>query len=101
MKRAIITGATGAIGTALIEELISADIEILVFIRENSQRKDNIKNHPLIQKRYCSLDHLAEIRNETGKEYDVFYHLAWAGSSGTGRNDMYMQNLNVNMHLMR
>ena len=95
MKRAIITGATGAIGTALIEELISADIEVLVFIRENSQRKDNIKNHPLIQKRYCSLDYLAEIRNETGKEYDVFYHLAWAGSSGTGRNDMYMQNLNV------
>lgn len=95
MKRAIITGATGAIGTALIQELISADIEVLVFIRENSQRKDNIKNHPLIQKRYCSLDYLAEIRNETGKEYDVFYHLAWAGSSGTGRNDMYMQNLNV------
>lgn len=95
MKRAIITGATGAIGTALIDELISADIEVLVFIREDSQRKENIKNHPLIQKIYCSLNHLADIRNDTGKAYDVFYHLAWAGSSGAGRNDMYMQNLNV------
>ena len=31
MKRAIITGATGAVGTALINELISHNVEVLVF----------------------------------------------------------------------
>lgn len=95
MKRAIITGATGAIGTALIEELTSAGIEVLVFAREGSQRNRNIKTHPLVKTKYCSLNQLAEVENDTGKQYDVFYHFAWAGTSGMSRNDMYMQNLNV------
>ena len=32
MKRAIVTGATGAIGTALVQDLISNGIEVLVFV---------------------------------------------------------------------
>lgn len=38
VKRAVITGATGAIGTALIKELTSHGIEILVLTREDSER---------------------------------------------------------------
>ena len=30
MKRAVVTGATGTIGTALIDELIRNDIEVVV-----------------------------------------------------------------------
>ena len=37
MKRAIVTGATGAVGTALIRELINSSIETLVFCREGSK----------------------------------------------------------------
>lgn len=95
MKRAIITGATGAIGTALIKELVNDGIEVLVFIRAESKRNHHIPVHPLVQTKMCSLEELAEVRNDTGKMYDVFYHLAWSGASGPGRNDMYMQNRNV------
>lgn len=95
MKRAIITGATGAIGTALIKELVNNGIEVLVFIRAESKRNHHIPVHPLVQTKMCSLEELAEVRNDTGKMYDVFYHLAWSGASGPGRNDMYMQNRNV------
>ena len=42
MKRAIITGATGAIGTALIDELLSNDIEIMVVTRKESKRNSVI-----------------------------------------------------------
>lgn len=95
MKRAIITGATGAIGTALVDELVSVGVELLVLTRKDSIRNQNIKNHPLVTVMYCSLEELAEIKNNTGKAYDVFYHLAWAGTTGSGRNDMYLQNQNV------
>ncbi len=96
MKRAVITGATGAIGTALIDEFIKQNNEVLVIVREDSRRLDVIpKDNPLVTVRYGDLADYANMDNTTGKEWDVFYHLAWAGASGNGRNDMYLQNSNV------
>lgn len=95
MKRAIITGATGAIGTALVAELINAGVEVLVLCREGSARNTRIPVHPLVEKKYCGLDELATLQNNTDKTYDVFYHLAWSGTTGQARNDMYLQNQNV------
>lgn len=95
MKRAIITGATGAVGTALVKELISHNVEVLVFCREESKRNEQIPEHKLVTKRYCSLSELATVQNDTGKDYDCFYHFAWEGTIGTARNDMYLQNQNV------
>lgn len=99
MKRAIVTGATGAVGTALIRELINYGIETLVFCREGSKRNDQIPKHELVKKKYCSLDDLADVQNDTGKTYDVFYHFAWDGTTGSARNDMYLQNQNVRFAL--
>lgn len=99
MQRAIITGATGAIGTALINELISNNVEVLVFCRETSKRNDRIPEHKLVTKKYCSLDELSSVVNDTGKSYDVFYHFAWQGTIGAARNDMYLQNMNVKFAL--
>ncbi len=95
MQRAIITGATGAIGMALLQELINNNIEVLVICREGSVRNDRIPKHPLIAMKYCRLSQLAELENDTGKTYDVFYHFAWDGTTGNARNDMYLQNWNV------
>ncbi len=95
MKRAVITGATGAIGTALIKELIKQNIEVLVLCREGSERNENIPVSKLVAKKYCDLEQLCSVENDTGKEYDVFYHFAWAGTTGNARNDMFLQNLNV------
>lgn len=99
MKRAIITGATGAIGTALMKELIANNVEILVLCRKDSARNNRIPQSPLVTKCYCDLDGLANLQNETGKTYDVFYHFAWQGTIGGGRNDMYLQNANVKYSL--
>lgn len=95
MKRAIITGATGAVGTALVKEWIFHNVEVLVFCREESKRNEQIPEHKLVTKRYCSLSELATVQNDTGKDYDCFYHFAWEGTTGTARNDMYLQNQNV------
>ena len=97
--RAIITGATGAVGTALINELIDYGVEILVFCREGSMRNSLIPNHPLVSKKTCALNQLSDIQNDTGKEYDIFYHFAWDGTTGSARNDMYLQNKNVSYSL--
>ena len=95
MKKAIISGATGAVGTALIRELIQHDVEVLVLCREGSKRNGQIPYHPLVRKKYCSLDELASLDNTEAEPYDVFYHLAWEGTTGQARDDMYLQNQNV------
>ena len=95
MKKAIITGATGAIGTALIEELVDHGVEVLVLAREGSARNQNIPRFPLVRIRYCALDGLRTLENDTDTPYDVFYHFAWEGTTGAARNDMYLQNRNV------
>ena len=99
MRRAIITGATGAIGMALIQELISHEIEVLVFCHEGSKRNKRIPKSPLVTMKYCSLNQLSTIENDTNKEFDVFYHFAWEGTTGSARNDMYLQNQNVRYSL--
>lgn len=95
MKRAIVIGATGAIGTALIKELVNHEIEVLVITREDSERNDNIPVHKQVTRKYCALNNLTELVNDTGKSYDVLYYFAWMGAAGPGRHDMYLQNENV------
>lgn len=95
MKRAIVTGATGALGTALLQELISNGTEVLVFCRGGSKNNARIPEHKQITKKECALSQLAEVQNETGKSYDVFYHFGWEGTTGAAREDLYLQNRNV------
>lgn len=94
MKRAVITGATGAIGTALINELISNGVEVLVVTRRESKRNGVLPVHPLVKTVFCPLEEIASLEGD-GSPYDVFYHFAWGGTTGKARNDMYLQNLNV------
>ena len=92
--RAVINGATGAIGMALIRELIAEGHEVLVLCRESSPRSKNIPDHSLVKKIDCPLDKMRELSLDA-EPYDVFYHFAWEGTTGEARNDTYLQNRNV------
>ena len=95
MRRTIITGATGALGIALIHELTAHGVEVLAICRPNSPRISQIPNHPLVSVRCCDLADLDTIENDTEKQYDVFYHFGWEGTTGEARNNMHLQNRNV------
>lgn len=82
-------------GTALIEELIQSGTEVLVFANPDSARNGNIPVHPLVKIKRCGLSELENVENDTGEKYDVFYHLAWQGTFGEARNNLYVQNKNV------
>ncbi len=79
---------------ALINELISRDIEVLVFTRAASARSGRIPDHKLVRKIDCPLDKMREL--DLGEEkYDMFFHLAWEGTTGAARNDMQLQTRNI------
>ncbi|MQN01661.1 MAG: NAD(P)-dependent oxidoreductase [Lachnospiraceae bacterium] len=95
MKRAIITGPTGEIGTALTKEMVSHGIEVLLITNPNSRRNATIIDDPLVSTLPCSLEDYASLQNTSKKKYDVFYHLAWSGAMGSGRNDIHLQEKNL------
>lgn len=91
--KAVITGATGVIGMALVELLEKNRIETLVLCRANSSRASQIKESEFIKKAECSL---SDIKNfNSNEKYDVFFHFAWDGTFGDTRNDLYLQADNV------
>lgn len=94
MKRAVITGPTGAIGTALIAELISHGIEVEAVVRPDSRRTDNIPKSPLVHIVSCDLKELKTL-HEKIEHADVFYHFGWDGTFGNSRNNAYGQLENV------
>ena len=88
--RVVITGATGAVGMALISELISRNIEVLVLLRQGSRNADAIPDSPFVQKLTCPLDRISEFFIG-GERYDAFFHLGWAGTVSDARDDVALQ----------
>ncbi len=99
MKRVIITGPTGAIGLALIKNLIAKGVAVTAVCRPGSKRNVALSSIPGVDLVECDLAMLLEpgsMRDKLPKDrYDVFYHLAWAGTTGDSRNDMLLQLKNI------
>lgn len=99
IKKAVITGATGAIGMALIETLIENEVEVLAIVRPDSKRIDQLPENRYLTVTKCGLKKLADMQYEhygdSHLKYDAFFHFAWEGTIGDGRDDMYLQNQNV------
>ena len=58
IRRAVVTGPTGAIGIALIGYLKQQNIEVLAVCRKGSHRKQYIPQHPLVNVVELNLEEL-------------------------------------------
>ena len=96
--KAIITGATSMIGLSLVNELLTHNVEMLLLVRD-TPKVNNIPKSDLIKIKYCNIDEYDSINNEENESYDVFYHLAWKGTIGEDRENLYVQNDNVRCSL--
>ena len=91
-----ITGATGAIGIALINKCIEHGVEVYAFVRRDSVRISRIPSHPLVHLVYCALDEMASFDMSDLPRLDVFYHFAWMKAFGEkARNDLRTQIKNI------
>lgn len=100
MNQAIITGATGFIGSAFVERLISQGTRVLAMGRKEPQEVDRARWRKLQGARYINLNmnsistlpsHLEAIKWEVEPEC-VFFNLAWAGANR-------LSDLNINAQL--
>jgi nucleoside-diphosphate-sugar epimerase len=92
--KAIITGASGFVGSALVKELIKNNIEVLCIDR--TANNERIPNSPLVKQLTLSIENIEDLENLVEKnEYDLFYHFAWVGSAGPLRMDENVQTTNA------
>lgn len=91
MKRVVINGATGTIGIALINKLISENVEVLVLCHRNSSRIANIPRSELVTVLECDLCELKDLNLK--ENYDTFFSFAW--ENGSLRNDVGAQIENI------
>ena len=90
MKKAIVTGANGFVGSAVVRELIRHDVEVIALDREGCS--GNLPESPLVRFVPCELADMKSLEQTLGPDdYDVFYHFAWAGSAGPARADTALQ----------
>lgn len=90
MKTAIVSGANGFIGSAVVRELLDHDYRVYALVRENSY--DNVPKDSRVQITVCDLSDIRKLPEKLPKErFDVFYHIAWEGSAGSARGDTALQ----------
>jgi nucleoside-diphosphate-sugar epimerase len=99
IKHAVITGPTGAVGTAIIDELVSQGTKVTAVCRSGSKRRSAIPESDLVRVVDCSLDSYSELPGLIGEDADAFFHLAWDGTYGATRQDWALQELNVKYSL--
>lgn len=95
MKKVIITGPTGAVGHALIEECINNGVEVFAVCRPGSDRIKSLPSNNRLHIIEYDLNNLGKAGEALPKDCDVLYHFAWAGTFGDVRNDMTLQVKNI------
>lgn len=91
MATAIVTGASGFIGNAVVEELLDHGYQVYAIVRPTS--KFRFPTHDKLVTLTCKLDEIQKLPEimPTNQTYDIFYHFAWLGVEAQSRADTALQ----------
>ena len=92
MKKALVTGANGFVGSALVKELVANGVEVIALDRDgcNGNIPEGVR---FVAHELADSAKIAELISD--RDIDVFYHFAWVGSAGPARADTQLQLNNV------
>ena len=93
MKSILITGATGMIGSAIVEQAIEQGYKVTCLIRRGTTRTENIPKNDKVDLVECNIDEYNSITIH--EKYDIFMHLAWLKPFGNDRDNVELQLKNV------
>lgn len=96
MKKAIVTGANGFVGSAVCKELSANGTQVIAVVRNEDENVDAIKDLSNLRIVYCDLSNFIGLSDLIpDRDTDVLYHFAWVGSAGVLRGDLNTQINNI------
>jgi len=96
MKKVIVTGANGFIGSSLVNKLLENEVEVVAI--DVTYQNSRIIDSPLVSKFESSLHDIDELLSLLQEgQYDAFYHFAWVGVNGPSKADPDVQLDNIQM----
>lgn len=102
MKKVIVTGADGFVGSNTVKYLAEMGLDVLAL--DIKQTAENITENAKIKYKRIDISHSDELLREIEPdEYDTVIHFAWIGSSGPQRMDynLQMNNALTTVELMK
>lgn len=91
MRKAIITGANGFLGSSVAKVLAESGCRVYAVIREDKEEFNELLHDERITVVRCNMDHYRTLPEKIRDQADVFFHFAWEGSAGPKRGDRACQ----------
>lgn len=96
IRSAILTGATGVLGTALLKKLVHEQAETYVVCNPESKRNGRIMKSPYIHLVSCDMREVEKLPGLIDKDCEAFFHFAWLGTADpNNRMNMHLQAQNI------
>ena len=94
MDSAVVNGSLGTIGIALVKQLLAKGVKVYaVAWPPEDERLNRIPEGAEVV--LCDMREASRLRGLIPGPVDAFFHLAWMGPIGAGREDMLLQTQNI------
>ena len=93
MRKIIVTGATGCVGSAVVRQAIAQGLEVTCIVHKDSKRVATLPQSERVHVVECNLSDYSSL--ELAGQYDAFIHLSWEKTFGASRDDAEIQTRNI------
>lgn len=93
IQKIIVTGATGAVGSAVVRRAIDKGMDVTCIVHKGSKRLGNLPQSDKVHIVECDLHNYRSLSLEG--QYDAFIHLSWEKTFGASRDDAEVQTRNI------
>lgn len=93
IQKIIVTGATGAVGSAVVRRAVDKGMDVICIVHHGSKRLGNLPQSDKVHIVECNLQDYRTLSLDG--QNDAFIHLSWEKTVGASRDDAEVQTRNI------